>query len=89
MSKTYTVNRGLSDGLNTSKDLLFNIDTGSLCQNFGSLHLKAVDNKCELARQCDICKLSPLVGEWIRLIPSKLIVRIVDHGGFYRAVQDH
>ena len=62
MSKTYTVNR-----LNTGIDLLFNIDTGSLFQNFGSLHLKAVGNKCELSRQCDLCKLSSLVDEWTRL----------------------
>ena len=72
MSKTNTVNRALSDRLNTGIDLLFNIDTGSLFQNFGSLHIKAVDNKCELARQCDICKLSPLVDEWTSLIPSEL-----------------
>ena len=72
MSKTYTVNRALSDRLNTGIDLLFNIDTGSLFKNFGSLLLKAVDNKCDLARQCDICKLSHLVDEWTRLIPSEL-----------------
>ena len=45
MSKTYTVNRALSDCLNTGLDMLFNIDTGSLFQNFGSLHLKAVEKK--------------------------------------------
>ena len=56
MSNTYTVNRALSDRLNTGIDLLFNIDTGSLLQHFESLHLKAVGNKCELVRQCDICK---------------------------------
>ena len=72
MSNTYTVNRALSDRLNTDIDLLFNIDISSLFQNFGSLHLKAVDNKCELARQCDICKLPLLVHEWTRLIPSEL-----------------
>ena len=72
MSKTYTVNRALNDCLNTGIDLLFNIDTGSLFPNFGSLNLKAVDNKCELARQCDICKLFPLVNKWARLIPSEL-----------------
>ena len=72
MSKTCFVNRALIDYLNTGIDLLFNIDTDSLFQNFESLHLKAVDYKCELARQYDICKLSPLVDEWIRLIPSEL-----------------
>ena len=72
MSKTNTVNRALSDRLNTGTDLLFNIDTGSLFQNFGSLHLKAVDNKCELAQRCDMCKFSSLVDECTRLIPSEL-----------------
>ena len=72
MSKTYTVNHALSDRLNTGIDLLFSIDTGSLFQNFGSLYLRAIDNKCEVTQQCDICKLSPLSDEWTRLIPSDL-----------------
>ena len=72
MSKTYAVKRVLSNRLNTSIDLLYNIDKGSLFQNFGSVHLKAVDKKCELARQSNICKLSLLGDEWTRLIPSEL-----------------
>ena len=72
MSKTYTVNHALSDRLNTGINLLCSINTGSLFNNFGSIHLKAVDNKCELARQCDICNLSLLVDQWTILIPSEL-----------------